>query len=357
VADKQKVYRGLVFLTGLLFLFSAISKLLPIYPFEFLFVREGLLNWSLAPFAARLIISSELITGAGLCLGTASKKVFIPLALLLLIGFSAYLGISLIVKGLQANCGCFGELMPMSTPAALVKNIIMIVVLVVSLLGLKVKDTINYRLITVISISIFSLVFIFSPVHPYVVPTAVTGAPVQADSVKVKTPLQTAAPDTATKKQAKIKTADTLKTKEEKTVSFLTFYPQSSSVYAKYVMYSGKYANPDEGEKIIVVFSLDCEHCLASAKDIALLTKKEKLPQILGIYFGGEEEVPEFEKQSGIKIPYYLADAAHFFPLLSKNPPRVSYIVNGNITANWEGDDFTVARLWAKIKETRSRKK
>lgn len=353
---KSKTFwiRIFVILIGLLFLFSAVSKLLPIYAFEFLFVRENIFGWVIAPFAARMIISIEFIIGIQLCMLSNLKRISIPSAVLLLAAFSVYLSYSLITQGISANCGCFGELLPMSTSSALIKNLVMTGILIYAYMKNKSEQKANYMLPVISAIASFALVFIIFPVKPYIVPQKQNAQFNFIDSVKSNVQQAAKKTDTASGKTNAKKIVDTAEKSETKK-SFLQNYKPAVSVFAGYNQFSGKKINPDVGEKIITVFSLDCEHCMAAAKEIALYKQKFQLPQILTLFFGEESQVPEFFKESGLTMPYTIIDAAHFFPFLKKSPPRISYLVNGNIIAEWEGDEFSVKKMTDVIDKTRER--
>lgn len=351
---KIQIFKLLVILTGALFLFSGISKLLPIYAFEFLFVKENILGWGLAPYAARLIISAELFVGVQLCLLKDVKRIYIPAAILMLAVFSVYLSYTLITKGVGANCGCFGELLPMSTTSALVKNIFLILVLIPAIINISEPEKINFRLPVIILAAILALIFIVFPVKQYIVPAETTASIVKTDTVKTEVTMQMAGKDSAAVQKAVKKNTDLLKVKDEKPVSFLTKYPQASSIYSKFTTFSGKAINPDEGEKIVAVFSLDCEHCMAVSKTLAAMKKKFQFPQVLVLFLGSDDQVAGFYGD-GFHFPYLILEPVRFFPLLKNAPPRISYLVNGNIVGNWVEEDFSESSVMAKIKEIRGK--
>lgn len=334
---------------GLLFIFSGISKLFPIYAFEFLFVRENILSWALAPFAARLIIAFELFLGVHLCLGRDIKRIYIPAAALLLIGFSSYLAFTLMTKGAGANCGCFGELFPMSTSSALIKNIVLLALLFTAYNNTGEKGRFNFRLPVLTAILITGLIFTVFPVKPYIVPVQeqkpIAAAPAD-DTAKTNNA------GTAEPKTAKERKPDTLKAREQKENAFLKKYPPVKSAFAGFTNYTGKTYNPDSGEKIIALFSLDCEHCMAVSKQLSGLRKKFRLPQVLILFLGNQDQVTSFfGGEDG--FPYQILEPARFFPMLKKSPPRIVYLVNGNISGDWDESGYSSDALTAKIKEIR----
>ena len=346
---KNKIhwYEIPVILTGLLFIFSGCVKLFPIYSFEFLLVRQNIFSWAFAPYAARVIISVELISGVLLCLRFKLKTISIPLSALILSVFSVYLAISLATSGGTANCGCFGEVLPMSMLAALIKNIIMLAVLFFSFW--KITSPVRkeyFKTPAIIATVILAAIFLIFPVKAYKVPTVSPSAAKLADTASEQN--ITAQTATSSKVQAATtveKKKDTVNSAAQEYAQFLQKYKRKTSVYSGFTEFNNKRVNPDEGEKIIVLFSLDCDHCLAAAREFSKVYKKKQFPKILGLFFGEEQEVAGFFQSSGFTISYKILEPTIFFPLLIKSPPRITYLINGNVAGDWEGDNFSVAKL------------
>jgi len=73
-------------LLGLIFLFSAYSKLFPIEPFEYSFVELGISNWKSSIIIARLFIAFEFACGLLLLFNLWLKK-FAPIPIMELFCF------------------------------------------------------------------------------------------------------------------------------------------------------------------------------------------------------------------------------------------------------------------------------
>jgi thiol-disulfide isomerase/thioredoxin len=345
---KNKIpwYEIPVILTGLLFIFSGCVKLFPIYSFEFLLVRQSIFSWALAPYAARVIISVELIFGVLLCLRFKLKTISIPLSALILSVFSVYLAISLATSGGTANCGCFGEVLPMSMLAALIKNIIMIAVLFFSFW--KITSSVEkeyFKIPAIMAIVILTAVFLIFPVKAYKVPTISSSAAKLTDTASEQNVTAQTAPSSKVQAAAGEKKKDSVNSAAKEYAQFLQKYKRKTSVYSGFTEFNNKRVNTDEGEKVIVLFSLDCDHCLAAAKEFSKVYKKKQFPKILGLFFGEEQEVAGFFQSSGLTISYKILEPTIFFPLLIKSPPRITYLINGNVAGDWEGDNFSVAKL------------
>ncbi len=127
LANRWLVFAVRLILGGC-FLAASISKLQ--YPdyFTATVVAYGLLPDNLAHLYGLLVPWVELIVGCALVLG------FFPvivswLSILLAYSF-AFAGIFNLVYSNQSGCGCFGKLLPLSTPVALTVDIVLIILAV-----------------------------------------------------------------------------------------------------------------------------------------------------------------------------------------------------------------------------------
>jgi len=118
---------------GILFFISAYTKLFPVEYFELELVEKNISSWSLSPFVARFIIAFEFFLGAVLLLQLKIKKLTLPFAIGFLSLMSAYLMFQLINNGNQENCGCYGEIIPLTTIESLIKNVVFIILSIISL--------------------------------------------------------------------------------------------------------------------------------------------------------------------------------------------------------------------------------
>src|SRR4030065_783470 len=110
------------FILGSLFILSAVSILFPIEAFDLTIVNQKITNWSLAPYLSRFIISVELFLGISFFVSPFVKKIAVPFSFLLLIVFTIHLIFLIAAGNGSKSCGCFGELIPMSSLPALIKN-------------------------------------------------------------------------------------------------------------------------------------------------------------------------------------------------------------------------------------------
>ena len=120
---------------SLLFLLSAFAKLYPtpLYGITKVFEEGQLIPMGfsndLAPFISRLIIGFEFFIAFAILQFNYLKKLVVPSTILLLLIFSVDLSIDIFI-GNTDNCGCFGQLIPMTPIEALIKNILTILLLI-----------------------------------------------------------------------------------------------------------------------------------------------------------------------------------------------------------------------------------
>jgi len=146
-------------LIGLTFVVSAILKLFPIEAFDSRILETApFLGWSFSMIIARIIIACELVLGIFMMAGLWLRRIMYPLTIAMLSFFTCIIIYSLIRFGNEPNCGCFGELLPFSNIASLIKNIVLIVILLL-LYRHATMQPLKYWWIGIIalSISIFTI--------------------------------------------------------------------------------------------------------------------------------------------------------------------------------------------------------
>jgi thiol-disulfide isomerase/thioredoxin/uncharacterized membrane protein YphA (DoxX/SURF4 family) len=358
----------------ILFMLSGIAKLYPaIWPFEKQLVDLGIANWCLAPYLARAIIGLELAIGIGILFNHGLKKIIIPLTILLLLAFCFHLGYQMFIYGPNnGNCGCFGQLIPMTPLEAFIKNIITIVLLVILYQKVNISDEENnsfkWPLITFLAAELLMFAgFPFAPCKPIKQAlTAINNNVTQQIIDSNITAVTSALPllDSASNKVSPIKeksivikdtsnkiNANSTKLSPNKSANSSQDIKPSSLVkevgpiavvskFAAYDNFNGKAIGVDNGKKIICMFAPGCDHCQATAKTICGLRNKD-FPEVAIIFMDEEvEKIPEFFKEAGCTFPYQVVDVPTFWTLLGQGTtPGVFCLHNGNITKMWEGID------------------
>lgn len=124
----------LIALIGAVYIFSAITKLMPIGDFEYIIQSQLPFDKISAKIVARLFIGLELAIGLLLVLNILGKKLWVfSTAIILLVLFSIHLIILYINQGNDVNCGCMGSMIPMKPIPSVLKNAGMIIVLLAGL--------------------------------------------------------------------------------------------------------------------------------------------------------------------------------------------------------------------------------
>lgn len=360
--NKQYLSYALRGIISVLFLVSAVAKLYPsphfaITTFEMKQLLPMGFSEGVAMFLSRTLIGVEFALGFLILQPHYLRKIVIPATIALLAVFIAQLGIEIGMNGNAGNCGCFGELLPMTPAEAIAKNVLAIAILI-WLLALQ-KNTPDKRniwvLVGVTALCIAGVVgvveatkgnsqtgvVVYDDAQPEEVSSPDTVS-IASDSVTVAP----AASETATpvnQPAAETKPAAPAKADGPKPIK---------SAYSKY------FPQADEGKKIIAFFAPGCEHCRDTAKQLTEMKAKDKdFPELYIIFMDEEANlIPDFFTFAGKKYPYTVLDVGTFWKMLgmSKDTPSVIYQWNGNLVREWEGinaNKFNAAELQKALKK------
>ncbi|HRN73968.1 MAG TPA: DoxX family protein [Ginsengibacter sp.] len=152
-------------IVGVLFIFSGLVKANDpnglSYKMQEFFERwaadgflPGLMNW-LHGFSLEfsfLTITLEIIVGVGLLLGIW-KRFFIWLTFILIVFFSWLTGYAAL-SGKIATCGCFGDCLPLTSMQSFIKDIVLLVLVLILILGQK-----HIKQVFTMSVSFMLLLF------------------------------------------------------------------------------------------------------------------------------------------------------------------------------------------------------
>ncbi len=282
-------------LVSALFLLSAFAKLYPtpMYGITKVFEEGQLIpmgfSEGIAPYFSRFIIAIEFFIAFAILQRNYLKKIVIPVSILMLIVFSLHLSYSIFL-GDSENCGCFGELIPMSPLQALIKNIITIIIL-----GFLYKRTTDDKesslsKITIQMLLILLVMFAFLPVQTIGKNKRISG-------------------------------------------------------FSEYVV-----SNMDinDGKKILCFFDAGCDHCMDAAKSLNQLSDSiPYFPEIHIIFSDSEaERIPDFFEYAGREysyqvLPFYNDDDEinSYLEILGYEyeNPAVIYLHNGNQIRFYDG--------------------
>jgi thiol-disulfide isomerase/thioredoxin len=338
---------GIRIIISLLFIVSAVAKMYPspyfaISTFEVKQLYTLGFSENIAPWFSRILIGIEMALGILILQNNYLKKLIIPATILLLSVFVTHLSYVTFSKGGDSgNCGCFGELIPMTPIEAIIKNIVSIILLFI-LYKLLDRDKFysKFWIVAFITLATIASIFLLAPIKKItsnyeVVPTNTTvidsaviepSIPEDKDSI-----LSTVKADSIKKtdiKKDSIKKED-LKKEESKTNEVALDEPvKHKSGYAPF------FASIDKGKKTLCFFVPGCDHCRTAAKELTEL--KQKNPNFPPIYilFMNEEAnlIPDFFKEATAQYPYKIIEIIPFWNLLGqgKDTPGVKYLWNGN---------------------------
>lgn len=284
-------------LIGVLFIFSAISKLYPIEPFEYKLVELGLINWLGTPVFARFIIAVELFLGLCILLGIWYKHYIYYATQILLLLFTFFLGYLWYKEGGDADCGCFGEWLKLTPLQSILKNLASIIVLF--FLKKHYYHWCNKWML--VGMFIFSLAF------PVVV------NPMGFNTIQ------------GVNRDEKIDFSglpDTYLAKDK--VDF------------------------QEGNKLVAFLKVGCGHCENAAKKLQIIGRKN---QSEAMYFvigaRDEDKLKAFIAELDIQVPIVWMNDDSFFKYSGGRLPAIVYIEEGRLKKRWTGEYFNVEELTA----------
>ena len=282
-------------LISALFLLSAFAKLYPspMYGITKIFEEGQLIpmgfSEGLAAYFSRFIIGIEFFLAFAILQSNYLKKVILPLSITMIAVFSLHLSYSIFL-GDSENCGCFGELIPMSPLQALIKNIITIGVLCFLYKNIPADKNNSYSKLSIQFLSIMLLMFALLPVQTVGKNKQVSG-------------------------------------------------------FAEYVVSD---IDINDGKKLLCFFDAGCEHCMDAAKSLNQLSDSIAYFPEMHIIFSDSEadRIPEFFKYAGKEnsyqvLPFYNEDDAinSYLEILGYEyeNPAIIYLDNGNQIRFYDG--------------------
>ncbi|WP_396199234.1 MauE/DoxX family redox-associated membrane protein [Flavobacterium sp.] len=346
--NKKNISWTLRIVIALLFIVSAIAKISKGWISDFPFIDfspyfaistfevKQLLTLgfsdTLAPYFSRILIGIEFALGFLMLSNHFLKRITIPATVGLLSVFIIHLSyVTFLSGGNSGNCGCFGELIPMTPIEAIIKNIIAVGLLIwLWKISENDKKSNIWMLISITLACILGL-FMLAPMKASSVSISNSN-----DNINIST--DTISKLTDSEKIEEIKTIDSSKLKTDKPVEEI-----KKEVGPKQAVsgYSDLYADIDKGQKILCFFVPGCEHCRDAAKDLNALQKKHKdFPSVQIVFMDEEaEKIPDFFKYAGKQFPHKVIDIIPFWTKLGtgKDTPGVVYLHNGNVIKFFDG--------------------
>ena len=292
-------------LLGLIFIFSAYTKLFPIELFEFSFIEIKVANWTTAPYIARLFLSLEFFLGLLLLINyNAGNRKLAKATIALLLFFTVYLILIIIIQGNTGNCGCFGNYIKMTPLESILKNVVMISLTAILFLA-EQKSNFSSKKSIVLAVAISSLAtpFILNPISAQ--------HPPAENEINYELKLDSLYSNTKTDKP-----------------------------------------NVDlrKGKRVIAFLSLTCEHCKIGAQKLNIIHQKHPEIPMFFIFNGDVKDLKPFiEETKTISINYafmsikegFIENAGISFPAIlwvnnAKVENRTKYTeLNQDDLVNW----------------------
>ena len=287
---KKNIIWAIRIIVAAVFVLSAVAKLWPnpvfgIGTFEGKYLGEIGITGGFAKIVSRLLIGLEFSLAILILMPFYLKKIVFPATIGLLAVFSVHLMIQTI-GGEAGNCGCFGDLIPMTPLQALIKNVVTIGLLILPLTllknGLNDKKSINPLIYVGLSISLLMFILI---------PQGGGGGDLGKDVVIT-----------------------------------------GESEYSKY------FEDINEGNKLLCFFSPTCEHCMETGKVLTELKVKYPgiIPDIKMLFMdeagdGSPQDIKAYFEFIGAEYSYRVLSIEDFLPVFwsDHNFPGVKYLYKG----------------------------
>jgi thiol-disulfide isomerase/thioredoxin len=365
--DTKKNYLAwtIRILVAFLFLISAIAKLYPspyfaistfevkqLYPLGF----TG--DW--APYFSRTLIGIEFGLGFLLLQNNYLRKIVIPATILLLLVFVGHLSyVTFSSGGNTGNCGCFGELLPMTPIEAIIKNIIAVGLLGFLYYLLPKVDLKKYNFFILSTIMLASIlaIYMIAPIQPIAKKIEDTinftnEVNTITNNIDTNTVIDNGTiPDTLTNAKQLVTVAKTDTTKNKKTTLATSIVKKDSSkkianatqvVTKKASSGAAQYfSNIDNQKNLLCYFAPSCDHCMATAKELTEMRAKDPTLPPVSILFMNEEaeKIPDFFKFAGANYPYKIIEIIPFWEALGvgRNTPGIKYLRDGKTIKYYDG--------------------
>ncbi len=278
---------------GALFIASAILKLFPLDYFELILVHQVGLSWSLVPLFSRALLIFEFGLGVFILSGFALRR-SLWISLILLLVFQFFLLIQILQGEGDADCGCFGELIPLDGPMSMLKNFGFMVIGGILILTIERAKHWSLKWIgPVLLILAIPALFLIEPLPEY------------ADDADFTLDLE---------------------------LLERTPFEATSSL--------------EEGDKTVVVMLASCVHCAQLSSFIATLDPASVEDDLRIIIVGNEGGYELFVEETGIQdfVKVRTKDS-ELIGAIDGTFPTVLFLQEGEVKKKWKGRDVNIALL------------
>lgn len=291
----------------LFFLFFFISAFAKVFPNPdvaiHLFEKEQLMSLGiplcLSTWLSRALIALEFTLALGFLVPYFFKRITLTLSTILLLFFTLFLCFEVFVMGKwTGNCGCFGQLIPMTPPVSLLKNIVALV-----LLGLifwkreEIKEEQNPSIGFFVGtyLALFALIYVISPQTCWC-------AAEQPNKQEVG----------------------------------------SVSLSQEVEMLKDKFPSLPQGKAILCFYSPTCSHCMETAKALQELKQRTGIEKHHVVFMiegdDTEKKIKNFLNTTKLDAEYTTMEFIDF-PTEGADPPAILLINNGKVISRFFGND------------------
>lgn len=288
-----------LFLVGAVFVASAIAKLMGMGGFSRYLVDQGLApDLMTAAWQAQALIALELFIGLMLFQKAWVARLILPATIAMLVIFSLYLAYTAFLRGDTGNCHCLGEVLPMTPRQSLGKNLVLLGLCCWGYTCSRSWSRGGWKVPLLLAVVSIGITLVTAP--------EVVAAP---------------SPGVATD-------------------------PAEPSRFAQF---SGFTDAPDadltDGTVLVLLVSLDCEHCREVTSDLVAADRTAPLPSIYMICLGDEEALMEFQFMTEAMYPSLIVEPETFFQFIGQAPPRLYLLQDGHVIQSWDQEAFSTATV------------
>lgn len=360
-------------LVAVLFIFSAISKILSLPFFDGLVAKlligkdyyEFPVAHLFVQFFTRSLIALELFLGVAVMQRKYLKKIVLPTLFGVLLLFTIHLFYEGITdKFIGGNCGCFGDLVPMDNLESIIKNVIAMFMVWFIWANYSRKSELRFRSwvfpLVVGLVTFATLMLTVEKVEPKRPLVVYDNKPIKEESTVDSTNVTNLGEDTLSSEEEEVKelkeqheqkkTSNTKIKQEETKVVKPKAETKPQTIFSGYTDFvnGGGGVDLDKGRKMICMFSLTCGHCQEAYKNICQMADQGGFPPIYMFLYGdSDDQLEHFFNQAGCQHPYiFIKDYIEFERLLQGNDfPRILDRIDGENKKEWTLENYTKESL------------
>jgi protein-disulfide isomerase len=354
-----------------LFVFGAVSKLVSM-PFFDGMVAELLLgeNYYDHPsgmlwiqWFTRILVAAELVLGIAILQNKWFKSLVLPATLGMLVIFTIHLfyeGFKQVNGFTEGNCGCFGDILPMTNLESIMKNVIGMAIGVFIWFKYN-KDNVFASWVAPTFLGLITLFTLSFGVKSYEAKAVATVTeelgltetlvidsiiPLEQDLVKMEQNAvkEKSTPPSTEEEEEPKKAQTTDEGLQEEVPAVKQITPSDKTLQLLYTYAPAiESQNLAYGSKIVCLFSMTCSHCQEVYADLVAMKASGKLPDIYLVNYGTEYEQNYFFAQAGnVKSPHARTEEFPDFKrmLEGKTYPRILYVKDGEILKEWDVDTY-----------------